>query len=631
MVEQRARMTRKHHLSALLALLGALMLYGSAASFADDGANLALSAQTDPTQTPSSQPPSPAEPVPPLRTKRYIRSITIDVGEVFEEKTKFPYHIANELKTSTKEATVRNEILFKEGDPYDEFLIKETARNLRLQRYIRDVVVTPTFDGDAVDVHVHVRDAWTLIPYLSYSSGTGNRNRGIGLTESNFMGGATKIETRYQEEYSRTSAGLIVSDPQFLGTRKNFLVGFADRSDGTVRRLATGLPFRSLKQRDAWSFDWSQSDTIGRLFDAGTESYIFRQHLDNFNALYTFAGPTRKEAHDDAVYSGIYQGQKLLSQRYSVGYSYESDRFYQADLQDYEDLNLNPATVSNDPSELASPRRFSGPLFQYQNIQPNFISMNYIDRFDRVEDYNLGDESLVNLHIAPRSLGSLDNAAIGTANRGRGWKISEHSFLRGEVGGATRVQEDELQNTLLRGEAKYYAVLGDWFVGERYLGRHTFASQFYFDFGERLDRDRQLLLGGDNALRGYDANTFEGDKRIVLNLEERVHIADDIFQLVSLGSAFFIDIGGATRDSVASLVTDDLYGDAGFGLRLCFPRATGGGVVRLDVAFPMRDGPDGSKAWDPRLIAGGGQLFGARLRSEVIGAENSSLGIGFDR
>jgi hypothetical protein len=349
--------------------------------------------------------------------------------------------------------------------------------------------------------------------------------------------------------------------------------------------------------------------------------------------LYTFAGPSAKPADKDDPYTGIYKGQWILSQRYSVGYSYQDATFLQADESDYADLDLNPAEVSNDPDELATDRRFSGPLFQYQTIHPEFISMNYIDRFDRVEDYNLGDESLINLHISPRTLGSRDNVAIATANRSKGWKLSNASFIRGEVGGASRYDYDsgKVENTIVRTEWKAYSVLGDLYIGERFFGRHTFASQFFVDFGENLDRDRQLLLGADNALRGYEINTFEGDKRVVLNLEERSHIADDVFQLVSVGTAIFADIGGASRQALGSIMTDELYGDVGVGLRFCFPRASGGGIARIDLALPVRDGPDGSDAWSPRVVFAAGQLFGARLRSETVGPENASLGIGFDR
>lgn len=563
--------------------------------------------------------------------KKYIRSIKIKIGEIFEGNSGPLYDAANSVKYATHESVIRTELLFKEGDPYDPYLIRQTARNLRLQRYLRDIKVIPTFDGDAVDVTVSARDSWTLIPYLSYSSGTGQRNRGIGITEGNFLGGATRIDTRYQENASRKSYAAAVVDPQFLGTRHNFQMGYADRSDGHVYTGAIGLPSRSLMQKDTWNFDFSTQNTIGRLFDAGEESYIFRQHLDTFNALYTFAGPGAHPAAADDPYTGIYKGQRVLSQLYSVGWGYQSASFYQATLQDYEDLDLDPATVSNDPADLATNRRFSGPMLQYENIQPEFISMNYIDRFDRVEDYNLGDQSLFHVMFSPRTMGSRDNSFLFNANRSKGWKFTERSFLRGELGGASRVDDANLANTLLRAEAKYYAVMGDWFMGDRFLGRHTFASQFFLDFGEDLDKDRQLLLGAENALRGYEVGTFEGDKRMALNLEERAHLADDVFQLVSVGTAVFLDLGGTTRDALSSIVTDDLYGDVGVGLRFCFPRASGGGVVRMDVALPLRDGPDGSNAWEPRVVFSAGQLFGARLRSETVGAENAASGVGFDR
>jgi hypothetical protein len=101
--------------------------------------------------------------------------------------------------------------------------------------------------------------------------------------------------------------------------------------------------------------------------------------------------------------------------------------------------------------------------------------------------------------------------------------------------------------------------------------------------------------------------------------------------LVSLGTAVFLDVGGATRGTLGSILQDELYGDAGVGLRIGFPRASGSGIIRIDLAVPMRDGPDGSQAFEPRIIASAGQLFSARLRSEQVGAENASVGIGFDR
>ena len=372
---------------------------------------------------------------------KFIRSITIRVRDIFDNKDQpFFYSVANSLKVNTQESVVRRELLFKEGDPYSAFAIAETARNLRLLRYLREIRVHPKFDGDAVDVEIEAQDTWTFIPGITYSSGTGRRNQAVTLSDSNFLGSAARVEGRYGQDQQRESFGVVYSDPQFLGTRKNFEVAAIDRSDGTIFGMTYRQPFRSLRQQEAWNFEGGRANTIGRLFDDATESYIFRQRNDSFEALYTFAGPS-KDGSEDSQYSGIYKGQRILSRRYSVGYGYNSDAFSQADAQDYETLDLDPREVSNNPALVPVSRRFSGPLIRYQNIQPNFISMNYIDRFDRVEDYNLGDESLATLHIAPRQLGSRRNSVIASVNRSRGWKFSDTAFLRGEVGGSTRFED----------------------------------------------------------------------------------------------------------------------------------------------------------------------------------------------
>jgi outer membrane translocation and assembly module TamA len=71
----------------------------------------------------------------------------------------------------------------------------------------------------------------------------------------------------------------------------------------------------------------------------------------------------------------------------------------------------------------------------------------------------------------------------------------------------------------------------------------------------------------------------------------------------------FFDIGGATTSNIGSLLGEELYSDVGTGLRIGIPRLTGGGVIRLDAAYPLRDGPDGSMRYQLRFIITGAQAF----------------------
>ena len=60
------------------------------------------------------------------------------------------------------------------------------------------------------------------------------------------------------------------------------------------------------------------------------------------------------------------------------------------------------------------------------------------------------------------------------------------------------------------------------------------------------------------------------------------------------------------------------------------PAASGTRVLRVDIALPLRDGPDGSDRYEPRIIFSGGQLFSGFLRSERVGGERATVDVGFD-
>src|SRR5690606_23693315 len=119
-----------------------------------------------------------------------------------------------------------------------------------------------------------------------------------------------------------------------------------------------------------WSLVVDDYDVVERLWANGDERYIYRENKTQIGVSYGIAHRNVLE----------------VTRRFTFGYHYEDSAFIQADEEDYEDLDLDPEKVSNDLADLPFDRRFSGPVFGFQKIVPNFISMNYIDRFDRVED-----------------------------------------------------------------------------------------------------------------------------------------------------------------------------------------------------------------------------------------------------
>lgn len=547
-----------------------------------------------------------------------IRSITIVIRDIFDgPDIERVYSSINGLKVNTREQVVQRELLFKEGDLFDTFRIRESERVLRALRYLRNVEIIPLPDGDFVDLKVQVQDTWTLIPKAAYSSGDGRERKFIGLAESDLLGYGKRVEVGYDESDRRRGVQTVLEDPRLFGSKQRLVAAYLQRNDGERSYFTFDRPFRSFLDKDSWSIDGKNGDFLGRLFKNGDEYFIYREKMFDQDALYTIA---ESEAPDKEV------------QRFSAGWSYQEYRFSMATLKDYQDLGLDPRKMSHDPALLPENRRFDGPVFAYEYVEPDYISINYIDRFDRVDDYNLGRDITARIQAAPEAIGSIRDALLFTTNYGSGRRFGDRSFMRGEIGASSRWENSRgLQNSLLRSELRWYKSLEPSYVGDIFAGRHTLASGLNVDYGWELDKERQFLLGADTGLRGYEARAFDGDKKVILNLEDRIHIKEDILRLVSMGAVLFADVGGAGYEPFGSLISDHLYSDVGMGLRFAFPRSSGGQVLRFDIAFPLRKDDALSDEAQVRFLFSAGQVFNSRLASEVMGSEAANVEVGMDK
>ncbi|MBL7661590.1 hypothetical protein JNK13_02445 [bacterium] len=553
-----------------------------------------------------------------------IRNVIIQIRDIFDDPgVELIYRKVNDIKISTREKIVRRELLFKAGDGYDQFLIDESIRALRSLSFLREVHINTTpvdnpigpekSSGKGteklVDIVVSVQDTWTLYPTLGFSSGGGSSKTQIGLLEGNLLGMGKRLEFQYAEDERRKSFAGFYDDPRLFGTKRELELGYTNRSDGYRGLFHLADPFRTLVNKNAWTIDSDISDLVGKLYSAGNERFIFRNKHTEFGGKYVISkGDPEVELH-----------------RFSFGYQYEQDDFTQADAADFEDVTVDPDSVIKDPSLLADDRKYSGPIFGYTQVRPDYLAINYIDRFERVEDFNLGRVLGAQIQFAPEFLDSTESALIPILNYAQGLRFSASSFVRGELGLSTRIDADGLANSYIRNQLRFYDYLGPKNLFGYYVGRHTLAAGLNLEYGSDFDRDRELYLGAENGLRGYEDKTFYGDKRLIINLEERAHLVEDLFRLINIGTVAFIDAGGVTDENFFSLVGDNFYGNVGVGLRVGFPRSTGGSIVRIDLAFPWRDGPDDSNAWEPRVFVSTGQTFKSLLDSEIFGAPHANL------
>jgi hemolysin activation/secretion protein len=144
------------------------------------------------------------------------------------------------------------------------------------------------------------------------------------------------------------------------------------------------------------------------------------------------------------------------------------------------------------------------------------------------------------------------------------------------------VEKGALTNGVLDSAVRYYA---------KQSSNWLFFSTLTGTVGKRLDLEDQILLGGDNGLRGYPLRYQDGTSRALFTLEERYFTNWYPFRLFRVGAAVFYDMGRTWGQPPLAAQSLGLLKDAGFGLRFGNARTGLGNIIHVDLAFPVDGDP----------------------------------------
>ena len=111
---------------------------------------------------------------------------------------------ANRLHITTRRWIIQNELLFAEGDVYDDDIVDESERNLRKLTIIGEVFIRrDTVNDWTIDLVVHTRDRWSLEAGGSYKQEGGIATSRITLQDGNFLGNAQNIRVSFNRRSDR--------------------------------------------------------------------------------------------------------------------------------------------------------------------------------------------------------------------------------------------------------------------------------------------------------------------------------------------------------------------------------------------------------------------------------------------
>ena len=551
---QRAQCARRHRAAALLLALLVLPLLvprqarGAEAPAIDTLAPPALPVGIPPPETPGM--PSDAE----LEASQaVVGEILIDNQNIFNlddpKDNYWLFRLADHLHARTRPSVIRSQLLFKSGDRYSRRLIDETERILRANNYFYDAWIRPVrYHDGKVDLRVTTRDVWTLNPGFNYSRTGGTNSTGVQLEELNFIGSGTDLAVSRTTNVDRTQSLLAISNMHAFGTWTQVGLDWANNSDGYQRDLTVNHPFYALDTR------WAAG--VGGQNDAQTDSLYDRGNIiDQFHDQHNYV----------SVYGGWSPGlQNGWVQRVSTGVTYDEHQF-------------SPLSSWTGATVLPEDRRFLYPWVEYDLVADDFVRLYNHDQILRTEDFYLGTIATLRVGWADSTLGSSASALMIQSTAGRGWRQDGSTLLlASDFSG--RVENGTLYNGVADGSVRYYY---EW------SSKWLFYAALTGTKGWRLDLDNQVLLGGDNGLRGYPLRYQDGTARSLFTVEERYFTDWFPFRLWRVGGAIFFDIGRTWGEPLLAQPSLGALKDAGFGLRIGNARSGLGNVIHVDVAFPF--------------------------------------------
>ena len=488
-----------------------------------------------------------------------IGRIQVDARNIFDlddpHESGWFYRLANTLHIRTRPRVIEGALLFKPGDRVSARVIEETERLLRDNHFLYDVQIRPVaYHDGVVDIDVVTRDTWTLDLTGRYGRSGGTNSTSWGILDYNFLGTATQLGVSNTSDVDRHGSVFQVSNDRLLDGWTALAYQKAHYSDGSRDTASAERPFYALDTRWATGTHWDDWNRIDSIYNAGDVASAYR-HRSKMADAYGGWSP------------GLVRG---WTQRFSAGASLQDDTY-----------SLDPTHATPEPFPVDHAMR--GPFLRYEVLEDNYARLYNRNQIARPEFFEMGFHSMLQVTRSLEGWGASRTAWLYTLNVSRGFTFLGEQNLFANATAQRQLASTGEPLTQVGAQFKYYAP------------QNRYAAFYGLLSGDRLGSGAappdQLLLGGDNGLRGYPLRYQSGDRRALVTLEERVYTNWYPFRLVRVGGAVFFDHGRAWGGPNQNLENGGWLSDAGIGLRLALDRAAFGNVLHADIAMPFQTAP----------------------------------------
>lgn len=501
-----------------------------------------------------------------------IARITITRSNIFDPSVKaessWPYRLTNSLHIVTREAFIRRELLFREGDPCDPKVLAESERKLRATGVMNPVSITstPLPDGTCA-VEVFTRDVWTTKPGIDFSFYGGNTSYSIDLQEGNFLGRGTDLLLSFEEDVDTRRYLLNYQDQQFLGRSWDAEAGIWDTDDGTGFILRLRQPFDAFTVPAAFD-GMVRTDKMGEyLYWGGQKAF----HFVNDHQVHRFS-------YGEKIWE---RGDRLW--RLTGGFTREKDRTVEVET-----------LIEGHPFASAAPLELSVLWARAEFLRVRYLKTTGIQGWTSDEDILLGPRFQAETGW---SLPLLDGDAAWLFSCMYQDGVVSGPWLWQRRGGGRLLRHDD------RWRSNEFFLDSNVFL--RTSDRSNLVLAASLDGYGAPDLRGVLTLGAEDGLRGYGYRVESGSRRLRVTVQEKVMLFENVLSLGNLGVAAFYD-GGMVWGWGVPFRSAPWRQDVGVGLRFENLRSKVARVARLDIGYAI-SGSD--RGWEITLATGDWFIF----------------------
>lgn len=481
-----------------------------------------------------------------------IDTVIVVSRNVFEPPDGTPRFVAkvgNALHITTHPAVIRRLLLIGAGSPLDSARLVESERALRELGVFRSVRFDTLRVDDRLALRVETADGWSTSPQLNFSSSAGSTTWSAAMVERNFLGTATLVSASYGVTPDRHSLDLQFASPGLLIRHAPLIAVYSHLSDGDAGAWSYGVPFYRTDAR--WALVASGEAANNRVLD--------------------FRHPDTLQVTDSAVRHAL-----AIELTGGIALRATSRSYFRLwagavwRREDYVADTTPPAPVPYSA--------FATFGVGIEAARVRFGVFQHLNTFGRQEDVDLSSSLGLGIWFAPRAWGyAAGRAGVGpavSAQVATRWRTGLALLRAGAHGVFAPAGLDS-------GQANATLDVASLAIPRHALLLHLEGATMR---GQRPGTAFDPWVT-QNGPRGFGAHAFTGTRLVYAMVEDRILLADQLWGLVGVGVAPYVEYGGAWYHG---LEPTRLGGDAGLALRLGSPRSVRGDVAEFDVSYRYR-------------------------------------------